>query len=133
MCSAWLATVFGEITNPSAISLLESPRASSLRTSTSRVVRPAGPSRRRGTRWPAAPSTAPTAPGAWRAALDVGPKLDRGLLGGASRAVGTGLAHRLVRVRGSEDARLARDPSAAEPVRVAGAVEALPVLHGDPG
>ena len=44
-----------------AICLLESPRASSRRTSTSRGVSPAGPSRRRGTRWPAAPSTASTA------------------------------------------------------------------------
>src|SRR5207247_2041832 len=48
MCSAWLATVFGEITSRSAISLFESPRASSLRTSTSRGVSPAGPSRRHG-------------------------------------------------------------------------------------
>jgi hypothetical protein len=47
--------------------------------------------------------------------------------------VGTWLAHRLVSVRGSEDARLAGDPGAGESVRVAGAVEALPVLHCDPG
>src|SRR5919198_862782 len=47
MCSTWLATVLGEITSSSAISLFESPRASSRSTSTSRCVRPAGPSRRR--------------------------------------------------------------------------------------
>ena len=61
MCSAWLPTVFGEIDSRCAISLFESPRASSRSTSTSRGVSPAGPSRRRGTRWPAAPSTASTA------------------------------------------------------------------------
>ena len=47
--------------------------------------------------------------------------------------MGTGLAHRLVRVRGGEDARLAGDPGTGEPARVAGPVEALPMLHGDPG
>ena len=67
------------------------------------------------------------------ARLDVGTQLGGGLLGGALRAVGTGLAHRLVGVRGGKDARLAGDPGTGEPARVAGAVEALPVLHGDPG
>src|ERR671936_714889 len=54
MCSTWEPAVLGEIVSRSAISLLERPCASSLSTSTSRGVRPAGPSRRRGTRWPAA-------------------------------------------------------------------------------
>ena len=42
MCSTWLPTVFGEITSRSAISLFESPRASSLSTSTSRCGQPGG-------------------------------------------------------------------------------------------
>jgi hypothetical protein len=49
-----LPTVFGEIDSRRAISLFESPRASSRNTSTSRGVSPAGPSRRLTTRWPAA-------------------------------------------------------------------------------
>ena len=47
--------------------------------------------------------------------------------------MGTRLAHRLVGVGGGEDARLARDPGAGEPSRVAGSVEALPMLHGNRG
>jgi hypothetical protein len=39
--------------------------------------------------------------------------------------VGTGLAHRLIGVRSGENARLARDPGAREPARVAGPVQAL--------
>ena len=49
--------------------LVRVPRASSLSTSTSRWVSPAGPSRRRATRWPAAPSTASTASASRRPAL----------------------------------------------------------------
>src|SRR5919198_1121219 len=45
MCSTWVPAVLGEIVSRSAISLLERPCASSLSTSTSRGVRPAGPSR----------------------------------------------------------------------------------------
>ena len=71
------ATVFGEITSRAAISLFDSPRASSRSTSTSRAVSPAGPSRRRGTRWPAAASTASTASPSRRPASHVGAQLAR--------------------------------------------------------
>jgi hypothetical protein len=47
MCSTWWRTVLGEITSRWAISLLGSPRATSLRTSTSRGVRPERHLRRR--------------------------------------------------------------------------------------
>ena len=57
----WLPAVFGEITSRAAICLLVRPRATRRRISTSRAVSPAGPSRRRATRWPAAASTASTA------------------------------------------------------------------------
>ena len=48
-----VAAVFGVITSCAAISLFDIPRASRPSTSTSRAVRPAGPSRRRPTRCPA--------------------------------------------------------------------------------
>jgi pimeloyl-ACP methyl ester carboxylesterase len=52
------ALVLAADDDSSAIALLDRPRASSRNTSISRAVSPAGPSRRRGTRWPAALSTA---------------------------------------------------------------------------
>src|SRR2546425_935001 len=57
----WLPAVLGEIKSRFAISMLDSPRATSVSTSTSRAVSPDGPERRRGTRWPAAPRTASAA------------------------------------------------------------------------
>src|ERR1700744_3617321 len=45
MCSRWVLAVFGEMTSSAAISLFDMPRARRRRTSTSRSVRPAGPSR----------------------------------------------------------------------------------------
>ena len=131
MCSTWLATVLGEITSASAIFRLERPRASSFRTSTSRSVRPAGPPRRRGTRWPAAPSTASTASASRRAGLDLGAQLGRRLAGRQRRPVGARLAHGLVGVGGAEDPGRARDGGARQAARVARAVQALAVLHGD--
>ena len=65
------------------------------------------------------------------AGLDVGVELGGRLGGGALGAVGTRLAHRLVGVGGGEDSSRARDRGAGEAARVARAVEALPVLHGD--
>ena len=53
----WLRAVFGVITSSVAICLFDRPRASRTRTSPSRAVRPATPSRRRGTRWPAGLTT----------------------------------------------------------------------------
>ena len=67
------------------------------------------------------------------ARVHVGPQLVRGLLGGALRAVRTRLAHRLIAVGGGEQARLAGDPCPRETAGVPGAVEAFPVLRGDPG
>ena len=130
MCSTWLPTVFGEITSRSAISLFDSPRASSLSTSTSRGVSPAGPSRRRGTRWPAAPARPRPPrrrggrPAPRRAARRRRPPP-------SARPVRARLAHRLVGVGRAEDARGLGDRRARQAARVAGAVEALAVLDGD--
>ncbi len=63
------------------------PRATSLSTSTSRAVRPAGPSRRRGTRWPAAPRDGLDRVGVEPAGHDLGPQLGGGLGGRARRTV----------------------------------------------
>ena len=95
------ATVLGAITSSLAISLLDQPRATSRSTSISRAVRPAGPSRRRPTRWPAANSTASTASPIEASLGDLAPQL-----GGRGRrrqrgAVRASLAHRLVRVGGA--------------------------------
>ena len=131
MCSMWLRAVFGVITSSAAICLLDRPRATSRRTSTSRVVSPAGQLPRRPTECPAAARTAATASAIELPRPHVGLELLRGVLSAERWTVRTRLAHRPVRVDGSEDSCLSRDRRARETLRVARAVESLTVLDGD--
>ena len=62
---------------------------------------------------------------------DLGAQLARRPPRPSAPAGGARLAHRLVGVGGAEDPRRAGDRRAGEPARVARAVEALAVLHGD--
>ena len=128
----WLPAVLGEITSRSAISLFDSPRASSLRTSTSR----GGQARRSF----AAPRHAVAGGAEHRldgfgveaTGLDIGPQLGGGLVGRA-RAAGRDAARaspgRRRRRRGSAPG--GEIAGAGEPARVARSVEALAVLHRD--
>ena len=127
----WFPAVFGEMTSRAAISLFDSPCASSRSTSTSRGVSPAGPSRRRWTRCPAAARTASTASASSRPDFASARSAAAASSAESLRAVRARLAHRLVRVRRAEDPRRPRDRVAGQPARIAGAVEALAVLHRD--
>ena len=99
----WLRAVFGEITSRAAISLLDSPRATSRSTSISRAVSPAGPSA-------AAPDAVPGGGehgldrvGVQPPGLDLGAQLGGRVLGRERRPMRARLAHRLVGVGGAED------------------------------
>ena len=108
MCSTWLPTVLGEITSRCGDLLVgeaarQQPQHLDL---ARRQARPAR-SRRRGTRWPAAPSTASTASASRRPAVTSARSSAAASPAAARRPMGTRLAHRLVGVGGAEHPRRA--------------------------